>query len=89
MKFGWDPDKHERTRRERGFGFDYAVRIFLGPTVEAVDRRQAYGEERIRAIGQIDGRTHVVTYTDRPGTRWIIGASKASGKDVRTWRNRE
>jgi uncharacterized protein len=89
MEFGWDPDKHERTRRERGFGFDYAVRIFLGPTVEAVDRRQDYGEERIRAIGQIDGRTYVVVYTDRSGMRWIISAWKASGKDVRTWRNRE
>ncbi len=28
--FEWDPAKHERTRRERGFGFDYAARIFAG-----------------------------------------------------------
>ncbi len=89
MEFGWDPDKHERTRRERGFGFDYAARIFLGPIVESVDRRRDYGEARIRAIGQIDGRIYVVIYTDRPGMRWIISAWKASGKDVRTWRNSE
>jgi len=68
VEFAWDHAKHERTRRERGFGFDY-------------------GEERIRAIGEIDGRVHVVIYTDRPGTRWIISAWKASGKDVRTWRS--
>jgi uncharacterized protein len=89
MEFGWDPDKHESTRRERGFGFDYAARIFLGPIVESVDRRRDYGEARIRAIGQIDGRIYVVIYTDRPGMRWIISAWKASGKDVRTWRNSE
>jgi uncharacterized DUF497 family protein len=46
-------------------------------------------KERVRAIGQIDGRTYVVIYTDRPGMRWIISAWKASGKDVRTWQNRE
>lgn len=89
MEFDWDPAKHEKTRQERGFGFDYAIRIFAGPTVEAIDRRQAYGEERIRAIGEIDGRVFVVVYTDRPGIRWIISAWKASGKDLRTWRSRE
>lgn len=88
MEFGWDPAKHERTRRERGFGFDYAVRIFLGPTVEAVDRRRDFGEQRIRAIGQIDGRIYVVIYTERAGLRWVISAWKASGKDARTWRRR-
>ncbi len=89
MEFGSDLTKHERTRRERGFGFDYAARIFADPTVEAVDRRRDYGEERIRATGEIDGRIYVVIYTDRPGMRWIISAWKASGKDVRTWRSRE
>ena len=76
------------TRRERGFGFDYAVRIFLGQTVEAVDRRSNYGEERVRAIGEIDGRAFVVVYTDRGPVRWIISAWKAGGKDLRRWQNR-
>lgn len=89
MEFDWDPAKHKKTRQERGFGFDYAIRIFAGPTVEAIDRRQAYGEERIRAIGEIDGRVFVVVYTDRPGIRWIISAWKAGGKDLRRWRSRE
>lgn len=78
------------TRRERGFGFEYAARLFAGPTLEVVDRRRDYGEERIKAIGEIDGRVYVVIYTDRPGVRWIISAWKASGKDIKTWRsNRE
>jgi uncharacterized DUF497 family protein len=85
VEFGWDPAKSERTRRERGFGFDYAARIFASPTIEVVDRRRDYGEERIRAIGEIDGRVYVVVYTDRPSLRWIISAWKANGKDVRTW----
>ena len=64
-------------------------RGFAAPTVEAIDRRRNYGEERIRSIGEIDGRIYVVVYTDRPGMRWIISAWKASGRDVRTWLSRE
>jgi uncharacterized DUF497 family protein len=89
VEFDWDPGKHEKTRRERGFGFDYAARIFAGRVVEIVDRRRDYGEERIRAIGEIDGRVCVVIYTGRGMVRWIISAWKASGKDLKTWRNRE
>jgi uncharacterized DUF497 family protein len=87
VEFDWDPAKHNKTRRDRGFGFDYAARIFAGPTVEAMDRRRDYGEERIRAIGEIDGRAFVVIYTDRSKVRWIISAWKASGRDL--WQNRE
>lgn len=83
------PGKARKNATGARLWFDYAIRIFAGPTVEAIDRRQAYGEERIRAIGEIDGRVFVVVYTDRPGIRWIINAWKASGKDLRTWRSRE
>jgi putative transcriptional regulator len=65
MEFGWDPAKDARTFRERGFGFAYVIRIFAGPVMEIVDRRRDYGEERIRAIGEVDGRAYVVVYTDR------------------------
>jgi len=86
VKFAWDLEKHARNRRERGFGFDFAIRIFQGPTVELIDRRRDYGEERVRAIGEIGGRAFVVIHTDRGRCRWIISAWKASGKDLRLWR---
>jgi uncharacterized DUF497 family protein len=89
MGFDWGPEKHEKTRRERGFGFEYAAQICAGPIVEALDRRRDYGEERISAIGEIDGRVYLVIYTDRPSVRWIISAWKASGKDLRTWLDRK
>jgi hypothetical protein len=92
MEFGWDPLKDARNVRERGFGFDYAIRMFAGPVVEAADLRRDYGEERVRAIGEVDGRVYVVVYTDRRyggvPVRWIISSWKASGKDLRLWQNR-
>lgn len=54
MKIGFDPPKSEKNERERGFGFLYAARVFLGPTIERVDSRINYEEERIIALGHIE-----------------------------------
>jgi uncharacterized protein len=55
MLFAWDEGKSQRTLSERGFDFDYASRICLGPTLERRDDRRDYGEVRMQAIGQIGG----------------------------------
>jgi uncharacterized DUF497 family protein len=89
VEFGWDSGKNEPLKRERGFGLESAARIFAGPVIEVIDRRRDYGEERIRAIGEIDGQAYVVIYTDRGNLRWLITAWRASGKDLRAWRKRE
>lgn len=43
MNFAWDPEKSEVNLRERGFDFEFASRIFDGPTLEKEDRRHDYG----------------------------------------------
>jgi len=53
MLFEWDEAKSRRNLIERGLGFDYAARIFLGPTLEKQDTRRDYGEIRMQAIGQV------------------------------------
>ena len=50
--FDFDPAKDELTRASRGLGFVFAARIFARHTVERVDRRFDYGEERIVALGR-------------------------------------
>jgi len=47
MLLEWDEAKSRRTLSERGFGFDYAARIFLGSTLEKEDIRRNYGEVRM------------------------------------------
>lgn len=74
MEIEFDIPKSERNRQERGFGFDYAALIFLGPTLEWDDTRRNYGERRIIALGQIEGEAYVVVYTWRDGRRRIISA---------------
>ncbi|WP_090879403.1 BrnT family toxin [Bauldia litoralis] len=86
MRVSFDPDKHERNLRERGFGFDYAALIFEGRTLEWPDRRRNYGEARIIAIGTVADDVMVVVYTDRDDTRRIISARLANTKERKLWR---
>ena len=85
MIFEWDKAKSLRTRRERGFGFDYAASIFMGPTLEKRDGRRDYGEIRIQAIGRAGDDILFVVYTDRDDKRHIISARLASRKERRLW----
>lgn len=85
MDFDWNPPKHERNLRERGFGFDFAALIFEGPVLEKIDDRRDYGEVRVQAIGEADGVVLAVIYTDRGNTRWIISARRASRKERKLW----
>jgi len=85
MLFEWDDAKSERNKSDRGFGFDYAARIFLGPTLEQRDDRRDYGEVRIQAIGQVGGDILFVVYTDRGDARHLISARLANRKERRSW----
>jgi uncharacterized DUF497 family protein len=87
-EIGFDVRKSERNEAERGFGFLFAARIFLGRTVEALDLRRDYGEERVLAFGQIEGRMYAVVYTWRTAEdgmpmRWIISARRANERERR------
>ena len=87
---GFDPPKSEKNERGRGFGFLYAARVFLGPTIEREDARRDYGEERIIALGQVEGLVFAVVYTwrttdDGEPMRWIISARRADRQERRVY----
>jgi hypothetical protein len=50
MFLEWDEAKSQRNLRERGFGFDHAAAVFIGPTLERVDNRREYGEFAFRRL---------------------------------------
>jgi uncharacterized DUF497 family protein len=83
--FDWHAAEHEQNLRERGFGFDFAARIFAGRVLTQIDDRHDYGEVRVRAIGEAASRILVVIYTDRDDVRWIISARPANRKDRAQW----
>ena len=90
MAFEWDPEKSEENLRKRGFDFEFATLIFDGPTLEKEDRRKAYGEKRVGAIGLADGIHVTVVYTDRTGVagdpvRRIISARRSNRRERKAY----
>jgi uncharacterized DUF497 family protein len=67
-----------------GLALEDAALIFEGPTVERVDDRFAYGEQRVYAIGMVNGLEITVIYTDRNhDERRIISAWRAEPHERR------
>lgn len=85
MYIEFDPAKSDETKTELGFDFDFVARVFLGRTVSFEDARRAYGEIRMIAIGEVDGKLYKIVYTDRGEVRRIISANRASRQEKRLW----
>ena len=58
--FEWDPEKEKRNVEKHKVGFRTACRIWEGIVLERHDNRRNYGETRIEASGEVDGRLMVV-----------------------------
>jgi uncharacterized DUF497 family protein len=87
MFFEWDEAKSQRNLRERGFGFDHAAAVFIGPTLERVDNRREYGEVRIQAIGCAGDDILFVVYTDRGDVHHLISARLVNRRERRLWQS--
>lgn len=85
MEFEWDEAKSERTRRERGFDFATATKIFDGPVIGARDTRKDWGEVRMVAVGAVGDEILTVIYTDRGDRRRIISARRPRRKEREAW----
>jgi uncharacterized DUF497 family protein len=73
--------KHQLCVAERGFGFDFAARIWLGETIDVDVSRAEDGEPRFRTIGIIEGVAFAVVWTPRNDSRRILSARRASRKE--------
>jgi uncharacterized DUF497 family protein len=78
LRYTWDENKAAQNLRLHGITFEDAIKIFDGPTLEQLDERFDYPEDRWYAIGLVDGRPVTVIFTDVDDqTRRIISAWKA------------
>jgi uncharacterized DUF497 family protein len=77
-RFDWNEDKAARNWRDHRVSFEQAIKAFRDPfLVEAIDDREAYGEERINLLGMCNDVILHVTYTERGDVIWIISARRA------------
>jgi hypothetical protein len=86
MEFDWDEEKAEANIKKHGVSFEVAIYIWLGPVVEREDNRFDYGEERLIAFGEVDGRVLAVVYTWRGDVCRIISARRANRHERTAYR---
>ena len=87
IKITYDPAKRTLTLANRGLDFDDAALVFEGRHLTALDNRRDYGERRWISVGALDGRTVVIVWTPRDGSRRVISMRYAHDKEVRWWRD--
>lgn len=86
MEFEWDEAKNRRNIEKHGVSFEYASRIFEGITLDVLDNRHDYGEERIISIGMLaQVAILTVVHTDRDGRCRIISARPAKRSERRRY----
>lgn len=84
MRYTWDPQKNRRKKLKHRISFEDAITIFDEMTVEQIDDRLDYGEERINAIGLLGTKAIVVTYVEKGDEeRRIISARAATYEEAR------
>ena len=76
--FEWDTLKAAVNLRDHGVSFEKGQKAFGDVfAIEAIDIREAYGEERINLVGMCDGTLLHVTYTERGERIRIISVRRA------------
>jgi uncharacterized DUF497 family protein len=83
MEIEFDTAKDARNIAVHVVSLARAADLFQGPTIERVDDRRDYGEERIICFGYLDGRLHCCVYTVRGERRRIINLRKANAREQR------
>ena len=82
MTFEWDEAKNRQNIAKHGLRFEDARKIFDGFTLDRIDDRFDYGEERTISIGMLAGVAILtVVHTDRDGVCRIISARPAKDKE--------
>jgi uncharacterized protein len=79
--FDWNDNKCALNIEKHGIDFEDAISVFTGLTIESIDDRLDYGEDRVIALGNMNGIVIVVVYTMRGDVCRIISARKANAHE--------
>jgi uncharacterized protein len=88
MEFEWDEAKRLANVKRHGLDFMRAKEIWQGPVLEIASSQTHHGEERVIALGRVEGRLIAVVFTWRQERRRIISA-RAARKDEKEIYNKK
>ena len=82
IEFEWDDEKARSNLRKHGVSFEDARHVFADVfSIEWLDSRTNYGEDRTIIVGMAQGRHLTVVYTERDDRIRIVSARKATKRE--------
>jgi len=85
MEFEWDEGKRQSNLEKHGVDFEDITPAFEGQTVNWIDDRRDYGEQRVNLLGEVEGEIVFITYTRRNFRYRIISARRANSRERRKY----
>lgn len=82
MEITFDPAKSDWNIRKRGLSFERAADFEFETAVYKIDKRHDYGEDRIVALGYVDGRLHVMCFVETVTGIRVISFRRANIREV-------
>jgi uncharacterized DUF497 family protein len=81
MEVEYDPAKNAKNIKDRKLAFDRARDLEWNSTHIRLDDRHGYGEQRWIALGILDGRLHVLVFTETMAGIRVISFRKANARE--------
>ena len=81
MRITYDLNKQRKCLHERGLDFNDAAKVFSGTTLNDLDDRFDYGEDRWVTVGMLYEAVVVVVWTETQRGRRIISMRKAEDNE--------
>jgi len=81
MQVTYDPGKSARNEQERGLSFERARDFDFGTAKFWIDDRNDYSEIRYVALGYLEGRLHVLVFTETEDGIRVISFRKANSRE--------
>lgn len=88
MRITFDRAKRDGTFDDRGLAFEDAAIVFEGDTLDTIDERFDYGEQRFVTAGHLSGRMIIVVWTQRGDARHVISMRKANEREEKRFAQR-
>lgn len=88
MRITFDRAKRDGTFDDRGLAFEDAAIVFEGDTLDMIDDRFDYGEQRFVTAGRLSGRMIILVWTQRGDARHVISMRKANEREEKRFAQR-
>ena len=85
IEISFDAAKDERNIAERGLSFVQAAAFDFGSALFWLDTRKNYPEQRIAALGWVNGRLHSLVFAETGDGIRVISFRKANSREVKRY----